>query len=251
MARLERAVCAAAVLLAVPFASGCGERTGVSFQLLLSRDGTAQAAATIFRHDGPGNAPSSGADPETDLPPPDWLDDQALVRMSGIPMPRVSDAGFGATWSGFEPDVPISFEVLDGAEIVLTTAPLQLAPASVIGPPPGVERSASEDLTFTFDGPVPPEQHTFLLEPISGVVAFELTGRADASESVLPATALARFRDEAIAAGAPSGPEGFEARVISRGFLGTSEHAEGSHAIESCFVFVTLELDDRPLVILP
>ncbi len=234
---------------------GCaGDQAAVTFSVVAPGDGTAQVTAVVRAENDAEIAVPTVGDPSQGGPPPDWLDESAVVRMNGTPVPRVGDSRFAATLPGFVTGTPIELQLALGVEPVLVTWPVQIEPATVLGPPPASARSASEDLTVSFEQTVSSEIVVLVRDPLSAAVAvtFDAPGDGDFAR-VVRAADLQALREQALVAGAPSGPEGFAVDLVTAGVVATRDACDvsGQFRVALCLSIVQVILDSRPLVLTP
>lgn len=241
---------AAGVTLAV-LAMGCGESAAVHFELTAARGGEARASAVIFAGDSPVREPVLDADPEADRPPPSWLDGDTVVRVNGVPLLREGETGFAATLSTFAFDTPVSFEVIDDGHVVLFTPPVQADSLEVLGPPASAARSASQDLTVTFDRDASGSVIVAVVEPTTGAVAFTGDATGVMTSRTIPASSLAALRSEALAAGVAEGPEGLPVELDVRFMLAARGCLSESVSAETCTLFMNAQIERRPLFLVP
>lgn len=228
-------------------ATGCGERATAAFQLDAAKGEPARAAAMLLEGN-PLDDEALFADPLSDLPPPSWLDGETVVRVNGVPLLPTSVSGFGVELSDFDMGTPVSFEVADDQEVLLITPPLRIDPPSIVGPTPGSARSASEELTVTFDRDVSSLVMTMVRDPRSDT--FASPTKATRTTRTIEAAELQALRERAVAAGAPEGPDGFEVEVLAMGRASFREQAT-SGVFESFNAIVTVTVDRSVIVLTP
>lgn len=238
--------------LACSLAGCAGEAGAVTFLLTAPGDGTAQATATVVAIES--EEPVIVTNPESGVPPPGWLGETALARVNGVPLPRVSDSGFAATFP-FAVGTPVELQIADGVDLLVVTRPVEIGAVEVLGPPPGAARSASEDLTVTLDQPASEDVMVLVREASSGVAAVSrpVSAGGASADRVVPAADLASLREQALAAGAPLDAEGLAVEIATLGASARSGACDVADGIDlsSCIAIVEILLDARPVTLIP
>jgi hypothetical protein len=236
-------------------ATGCaGERAAATFSVLAPGDGTAEVSAAVGTvEELPDNAPVVLA-PDTTLPPPDWMDASAVLRMNDVPVQRTGISTFADTLPGFVAGTPVEMTLSAGGDVLVVTPSIEIEPVAVLGPPAGAAHSASEDLTVTLDQAPAGDIWVFLRGAASTATALSSGPAEDNTKRVIGAGDLAAVRDLALSSGAPAGPDGgVELDLVTVGVEAWSGGCDLAHGIEldPCMTIMQVVMDSRKIVLTP